>query len=318
MSKILAVFGATGQQGSSVVDHVLGDAELSREYKLRAIVRNVDSEKAKQLTAKGVEVVQGDTSDRASLEAALTGAHTVYIMTVVDFTPGVDDYTQEYNTAKTIADVSVAKGAAYLIFSTLPSPRAISGGKYTAVSAFDVKADAEQYIRSLSPKVQSAFVSLGSFMENWVAPGMLAPHPSADGSHYVLTRNQSAASLFPLIDAVGDVGKFVGAILAEPAKYDGVRLHAAQALYSFAEITVLMSKSAGKKIVVDYVSTDEFRKSLPISGPVAEIFIEGFAYMDEFGYFGPETAKLVAADAPKARGRLATFEEYLERHPVRL
>ncbi|KAI9874641.1 MAG: hypothetical protein M1823_007641, partial [Watsoniomyces obsoletus] len=59
MSKILAVFGSTGQQGSSVVNYVLDDPELSQKFKIRAITRDVTTEKAKQLMEK-VEVVQGD------------------------------------------------------------------------------------------------------------------------------------------------------------------------------------------------------------------------------------------------------------------
>lgn len=86
MSKVLAVFGATGQQGGSVVDYVLNDPELSRRYKIRAITRDLNSEKAKQLK-KQVEVVQGDVLDRASLETALTGAHTIFAMTTPSFSP---------------------------------------------------------------------------------------------------------------------------------------------------------------------------------------------------------------------------------------
>lgn len=81
MSNILAVFGATGQQGSSVVNNVLADTELSQKFKIRAITRDNTSEKAKQLQLKGVEVAQGDATDRASIETALTGVHTVFIMT---------------------------------------------------------------------------------------------------------------------------------------------------------------------------------------------------------------------------------------------
>lgn len=43
MSKILAIFGAAGQQGSSVLNHVLNDPELSQEYSVRAITRDVNS-----------------------------------------------------------------------------------------------------------------------------------------------------------------------------------------------------------------------------------------------------------------------------------
>ena len=52
MSKTLVVFGATGQQGASVVDFVLNDPELSQLYKIRAITRDVNSPKAKELSQK--------------------------------------------------------------------------------------------------------------------------------------------------------------------------------------------------------------------------------------------------------------------------
>lgn len=58
----------------------------------------------------------------------------------------------EYSHAKTVADTAVKKGVQYLIFSTLPSVRNISGGKYVNVTPFDAKAKAEQYIRSLDIK----------------------------------------------------------------------------------------------------------------------------------------------------------------------
>ncbi len=213
MPKILAVFGATGKQGSSVVNYVLNDPELSQQYRIRAITRDVNSEKAKQLKQKKVEVVQGDTLNRVSLQTALTGVHTVYAMTVPSFGP--DAVEAEYNSAKTIADVAVEKGAHYIIFSTLPSVREISGGKYTNVTPFDAKAKAEQYIRGLP--IKSAFCSLGSFMENLQSQTFLAPQPSPDGT-WVMFRPISSKAQLPLIDAVGDTGKFVGAILAEPEK----------------------------------------------------------------------------------------------------
>lgn len=72
MSKILAIFGATGHQGSSVINHVLNNPVLSTKYTIRAISRDISSEKAKQFKER-VEVIQGDVEDRSSLEIALTG-----------------------------------------------------------------------------------------------------------------------------------------------------------------------------------------------------------------------------------------------------
>ena len=162
MSKILAVFGATGQQGGSVINHVLNDLELSQRYKIRAITRDVNSEKAEQLKKK-VEVVYGDVLDRASLETALVGVHTIFAMTTNSFAP--DGFDVQYNTARTIAAVAIEQGAEYIIFSTLPAVQEISGGKYTKVTPFDAKAKAEQHIRGLP--IKSSFCSLGVFMENF-------------------------------------------------------------------------------------------------------------------------------------------------------
>jgi len=157
MSQILAVFGATGQQGGSIIDYVLNDPELNQKYKIRAITRDTDSEKAKQLKKK-VEVVHGDVLNRASLETALTGTHTVFAMTMPSFGPEGPEL--EYNSGKTIADVAVEKGVEYIIFSTLPGIKEISGGKYTKVTPFDQKAKVEHYIRSLH-NIKSAFYSPG-------------------------------------------------------------------------------------------------------------------------------------------------------------
>ena len=199
MSKILAVFGATGQQGGSVINYVLNDPELSQRYKIRAITRDTTTEKAKQLK---VEVVQGDVLDRASLKPALAGAHTVFAMTTPSFGP--NGLEVEYNSGKTIADVAIEEGAEYIIFSTLPSAREISGGKYTKVTPFDAKAKAEQYIRGLD--IKSAFYSPGYFMENFQAQPFLAPRQAPDGT-LILARHISPKTKLPFIDAVGDTGE---------------------------------------------------------------------------------------------------------------
>lgn len=57
MSKILTVFGATGNQGGSVVRAILNDPALSKEFKIRGVTRDVSKSAAKDLASKGVEVV---------------------------------------------------------------------------------------------------------------------------------------------------------------------------------------------------------------------------------------------------------------------
>ena len=304
MSHILAVFGATGQQGDSVINYVLNHPDLSQKFRIRAITRTANSEKAKQLKKK-VQVVEADILDRASIEIALTGAHTVFAMTVPDFGP--DGFQIEYNSGKTIADLAVEKGAEYIIFSTLPSVKEISGGKYTSTH-FDAKAQIERYIRGLP--IKSAFHSPGTFMTNFHS--FFPPRQAPDGT-WVITGVTAPTAQIPLIDVISDTGKFIGAILAEPDKYQGETFCAATALYSWEEITASMSKASGKPVVYRQLSVEEFKKSLPF-----DAVIDGLCSVEEFGYWGPDSKNLIAWASENARGKLSTLDDYLEAHPLQL
>ena len=55
MPKLIAVFGATGQQGSSMINHILNDLELSLQYDIRAITRDPGSSHAHKLP-KNIEI----------------------------------------------------------------------------------------------------------------------------------------------------------------------------------------------------------------------------------------------------------------------
>jgi uncharacterized protein YbjT (DUF2867 family) len=57
MSKVLTVFGATGNQGGSVIKAVLGNAQLSKTYKIRAVTRDVSKPASVALKEKDIEVV---------------------------------------------------------------------------------------------------------------------------------------------------------------------------------------------------------------------------------------------------------------------
>ena len=58
MSKILTVFGATGNQGGSLINYVVNSSKLSKIYKLRGVTRDVSKPAALALKEKGVEVVK--------------------------------------------------------------------------------------------------------------------------------------------------------------------------------------------------------------------------------------------------------------------
>lgn len=81
MTKLLTVFGATGQQGGSLINYVLKHPELPRLYHLRGITRDVSKANAVALKERGVEIVQADLNDPASLVAAVAGSYAVFGVT---------------------------------------------------------------------------------------------------------------------------------------------------------------------------------------------------------------------------------------------
>ena len=77
--KIIAVVGATGSQGGGLVRAILADPD--HEFAARALTRNSQSGKARELAASGAEVVEADLDDEESLVRAFEGAHGVFIVT---------------------------------------------------------------------------------------------------------------------------------------------------------------------------------------------------------------------------------------------
>jgi uncharacterized protein YbjT (DUF2867 family) len=67
MAKIIAIVGATGRQGGSLIAPFLRD----NTWHIRALTRDPSSSKAKELAAKGVEVVKADVNNRDEVTISL-------------------------------------------------------------------------------------------------------------------------------------------------------------------------------------------------------------------------------------------------------
>ncbi len=77
MSRVIAVFGSTGQQGGAVLRSLL----QTGNYNLRAVTRSAKSEKAKKLAGlNNVTVHEADLDNPASLEQVLQGAYGAFLV----------------------------------------------------------------------------------------------------------------------------------------------------------------------------------------------------------------------------------------------
>src|SRR3954453_12001490 len=77
--KIIVVFGATGAQGGGLAHAILNDK--NSEFAVRAVTRDPNSDKAKELQEMGAEVVAADIDDMESMKRVLDGAYGAYFVT---------------------------------------------------------------------------------------------------------------------------------------------------------------------------------------------------------------------------------------------
>lgn len=180
--KIITVLGAAGAQGGGLVRAILNDPQ--REFKVRAVTRNVHSDKVRALAGLGAEVVAADLDDAQSLQRAFAGAYGAFCVTFFweHFSPEV-----EIAQAKRLAQAAKETNLQHVIWSTLEDSRQWSPltdariptlmGKYK-VPHMDAKGEADQAF--IDAGVPTTFLLTSFFWENFIYFGM-GPRRGEDG-----------------------------------------------------------------------------------------------------------------------------------------
>jgi uncharacterized protein YbjT (DUF2867 family) len=254
--KIIAVVGATGSQGGSLVNAILADG--SSGFAARAITRDPSKDKATAMAAKGAEVVQADIDDVASLTKAFAGAHGVF---------GVTNFWEHFSgekeiqQAKNIAEAAKAAGVKHVIWSTLEDTRKLMAaddkrmpilqGKYR-VPHFDAKAEAD----SAFAGVPTTFLITTFFWDN-LYNFALAPKKNEQGV-YFWSYPMGEAKL-PGI-AVDDIGKAALGIFKAGGQYIGKTVGIAGESLSFQEMSKKLETGLGiSPVTFSPVDADVFR-----------------------------------------------------------
>ena len=138
-------------------------------------------------------------TSKDSVEQAVRGSHTVYFVTLPNFTGGP---SQELIQGKNVADAAKAAGVQHVIFPSLKHVTKATQGRLPNVLHYDLKADVETYIRSLD--LPCTFVQPGYYMSNFIDLHFLKKGP--DGV-YTFAAPVSEKAPFPLFDTRADMGK---------------------------------------------------------------------------------------------------------------
>jgi uncharacterized protein YbjT (DUF2867 family) len=274
-TKTIAVMGATGSQGGSVIRafHSLPDSN----FKIRAITRNPESEKAKAIESMVDEVVKADGENKDSMVAAFKGCHGVFV--VSNFWEGMD-VRHEMRTLRTIKDALKLAKVKHVVLSTLPDTRkfvdklAEDKDSWTVLDKdldmytphYDGKAEVGlEYAAELpTTRLYVAF-----YMENFINFGM-GPSRQVDTDPYAITLPMSDAKLAMV--AVRDIGKCVCAIFEDKSmigKFVGVHSEA----LNCKEIAEVFTKVCGQPVQYNAVPTDVYAKfDFPGADDLANMF----------------------------------------------
>ena len=255
--KIIAVIGATGAQGKGLIQSVLNDK--NGEFRIRAITRNANSDKARELAKQGVEVVEANVDDKASLVNAFTGAYGAFCVTFFweHFSP-----EKENQHAKNMADAASEAGVKHVIWSTLEDSRKwipLSDdrmptllGKYK-VPHFDAKGESNAYFESSG--VPYTLLNTSFYWENFIYFGM-GPQKGPDGN-YAITFPIGNKKL-PGI-ASDDIGKCAYSIFKAGKEYQNKTVGIAGEHLTGKQMAEAFSKHLGTEVNYNEVPASVYR-----------------------------------------------------------
>jgi len=280
--KLIAVVGATGQQGGAVARAL----QAGDQFKVRALTRN--PAKHRELAD---EVVEADLNRPETLASAFDGAHGVFLVTNFQ-EHGADELKQA------TAAVHAAKdaGVKHFVWSTLPDVEAISKGKFH-VPHFTGKAKVDRIVKEAG-FANHTFVIAPFYYQNLI--GVLAPQKQADGSvGWALPLDPTVRSIH--MGDIKELGEIVAGAFARPDQAGhGEYLPLVGDFMSFNEIIDTLNRQ-GHNLSFHQVPKEVFAGLFPGAAEIAEMF----AYFQAHTYLGSDSRDQIAL-ANKVAGRQTT------------
>src|SRR6266404_791833 len=251
--KLIAVIGATGQQGGSVVRAL----QAQGQFEVRALTRHPAKHRG-----LADEVVEADLDRPETLKTAFAGAHGVFLVT--NF---LEQRTDEFKQATAAVRAAKEAGVNHFVWSTLPDVEAISGGKLHVLH-FTGKAKVDRIVKEAG-FAHHTFVIAPFFYQNLV--GVLAPQKQADGSvGWALPLDPTVRSIH--MGDITELGNIVAGAFAHPNQAgNGEYLPLVGDFMSFNEIVDTLNRQ-GHNFSFTQVSADVFATLFPGAGEIAAMF----------------------------------------------
>jgi uncharacterized protein YbjT (DUF2867 family) len=248
--KRVLVTGATGHQGGAVAREL-----LARGYRVHAMTRKPEGEKAQELVRLGAKIEQGDLDDEASITRALRGAWGTFAVQNT-WEAGVE---REEVQGKRFAQAARDAGVQHFVYTSVASAH-----RKTGIPHFENKWRIEETVRGLGFPT-SVVIRPVFFMENFLSPWF---KPAIDqGKLMLAVRPDTVLQMI----AVQDIGKYGLWAFDEHERLNGRGIDIAGDAHTLPEAARILSQAIGRPV--------EF-----VQQPIAEVrkFSEDYAIMLEW------------------------------------
>jgi uncharacterized protein YbjT (DUF2867 family) len=287
--KTVLITGATGRQGGAVIRHM-----LNKGWKLRALTRNPGGVAAQNLTARGIEAIQGDLEDPDSLARAAHGVYGIY--SVQDFwSVGAK---QEVQQGKNLADAAKGAGLEHFVYSSVGGAERNSG-----IDHWESKWEIEKYIRKLG--LRATMLRPAAFMENYyidqveigILKGKLMDPIRADKPYQTI--------------ATDDIGAFAALAFERPKEFIGSEPEIAGSELTNPQAAQVFSRVLGRPV--------KFQKlpMLMVRLLLGKEFYRMFPLVQRGGVQGrhPRALSQISGGPPSDSGRMVAYRGMAEAGP---
>ncbi|HEU5050587.1 MAG TPA: NmrA/HSCARG family protein [Gemmatimonadales bacterium] len=236
------VSGATGQQGGAIAREL-----LAAGWPVRAMTRHPEGAAARELAARGAEVVRADLDDEASLRAVAEGAWgAVAIQNTWE--AGVE---REEEQGKRFARVAREAGIRHLHYQSVASAH-----RHTGIPHFENKRRVEETIQQLrfpSWTVLRPVFFMENLLSPWFKPGI------GQGTLAIGMKPETRLQMI----AVRDIGSYARETFERHEEVNGRAIDIAGDELTGPQAAAILSEISGRRITFLSVPIEQVRAASP-------------------------------------------------------
>ena len=326
MSKLLVIIGITGLQGSSVAKVFQNESG----WRIRGITRNPS--KYEDLQKQGIELVEANLDDQASLERAFDGANAIYAIT--DFWQFLNDPStfetaakegkkpneiameREVEQGKKIIRAAAGKIETLdrLVLSTLSDTKKWTNGEIKSNLHFDGKAMFTDYLKEEYPSLaaKTSYLQMGFYLSNWRMGPHFAPQKQEDGTFVIRKFIVNQGKPIPFVDPPNDTGHFVRALILSPSAPAGSTMLGYAELIPHEEYNDTWARVLGVQSRIEQVKYEDMVK-LGMPEWLALEISESGIYTTKYGWTGGDPEVKGPEELGVDMSKLTKVEDWIKK-----